>query len=581
MTVAPTADRQLTIPSSASLVFGESTIALHVAGITVRGALQAGAETCRLASELVITLHGTRPTGDLLTTMRRSSENTPWVKGVFVTGQLELHGRRYFPTWTRLAAPVQPGDRLIALQHAVDWQPGQTIVLVSTALKDARDWHQNEELVIETSLPPNGTQWAGTEVGAVLRLTAPCAYAHAANTAYQAEVGLLSRNIRIEGAADDSPPTDNSPVACTHSEWILGSNSVPCAHTFRTGYGGHVMAVGSATARIAGVEFVRMGQTNFLGRYPLHFHLMGEAAGRATMRDCTVHKSFYRCVSIHGTSHAVVSQNVAYDVTGSCYYLEDGVEEHNTLEHNLAALIHFLGSPPSDGSQFIPDVDQSDDLLNPADSTAAGFYVSNANNVLVGNAASGGFTGFAFPELPAPLMMHRTELKKPSSRPILTFTGNTAHSSGFWWPRAGTIYFGGKLWHPQDDSDVLRYDPGRQNPPRDTCSCDPHEAHCTWCDDCRCKQEYQVYHRLEETKVFLSRGVGLNHWGPRVEIIGYEAHDVGLAASILGYGYINRMLVRCRTGESLAMPCASCARQMGGDGFEWCTRPCLELLLNS
>ena len=40
------------------------------------------------------------------------------------------------------------------------------------------------------------------------------------------------------------------------------------------------------------------------------------------MRDSSVHRSFYRCVSIHGTSYATLSQNVAYDVTGYCYYLE-------------------------------------------------------------------------------------------------------------------------------------------------------------------------------------------------------------------------------------------------------------------
>ena len=30
-------------------------------------------------------------------------------------------------------------------------------------------------------------------------------------------------------------------------------------------------------------------------------------------------------------------------VTGHCYYLEDGVEEFNTLSYNLAAHIHFMG----------------------------------------------------------------------------------------------------------------------------------------------------------------------------------------------------------------------------------------------
>ena len=56
---------------------------------------------------------------------------------------------------------------------------------------------------------------------------------------------------------------------------------------------------------------------------------------------------------------------------------------------------------------------------------------------------------------------------------------------------------------------------------------------------------------------------------------GLEAHDVGVAASILGYGYIARMLVRCRTGAALPVPCGSCNRQatlranMAADGFIW------------
>ena len=74
---------------------------------------------------------------------------------------------------------------------------------------------------------------------------------------------------------------------------------------------------------MAGVELFQMGQTNQLGRYPLHFHVMGAQGGaRSYMRDSSVHRSYYRCVSLHGTSYATISQNVAYDVTGYCYYLE-------------------------------------------------------------------------------------------------------------------------------------------------------------------------------------------------------------------------------------------------------------------
>jgi hypothetical protein len=86
-----------------------------------------------------------------------------------------------------------------------------------------------------------------------------------------------------------------------------------------------------------------MGQTNVLGRYPMHFHILNEGCSDCYFRDSSVHRSFYRCVSIHGTHYTTISENVAYDVTGFCYYLEDGVEHHNRLEFNLGAHIHFMG----------------------------------------------------------------------------------------------------------------------------------------------------------------------------------------------------------------------------------------------
>ncbi len=171
-----------------------------------------------------------------------------------------------------------------------------------------------------------------------------------------------------------------------------------------------------------------------------------------------------------------VSQNVAYDAVGHCYYLEDGVEEHNRLEHNLAAHVHVLTAPARASShQFLDWVDASDGLILPADVAASGFYVTNANNRLVGNAASGGWSGYSFPELRAPVKLHRhlEGSVTPSARPLLEFAGNSAHSAGFWWFNAGLVYFGGKLEHAQAVGTTpapidaatgeprLRYNPGR------------------------------------------------------------------------------------------------------------------------
>ena len=72
---------------------------------------------------------------------------------------------------------------------------------------------------------------------------------------------------------------------------------------------------------VEGVELRRMGQTNILGRYPMHFHLLGRGS-RGYLKDSSIFRSFYRCVSIHGTYGVTVSENVAFDVVGHCYYLE-------------------------------------------------------------------------------------------------------------------------------------------------------------------------------------------------------------------------------------------------------------------
>jgi hypothetical protein len=257
----------LTIPVGTSLVIGEggatpSPIRLDAAGIIVRGQLQAGSPTCRLLTAVEITLHGTRPaTRTARDTLPASS------KGIFVDGgTLDLHGKQYLRTWVRLARGVQVGDTVVLVQAPVNWEVGQQIVLVTSALKDARDWHRNEVHTVAAVLSDPASLPAG--VGAAVQLQQAAQYAHAANAAYQVEVGLLTRIIKVQGAATDSEPADLSPVACADTQnYNFGAQTVPCAHTHLTGFGAHVLVTGSgAQARIAGVEFFRVGQTNVLGR---------------------------------------------------------------------------------------------------------------------------------------------------------------------------------------------------------------------------------------------------------------------------------------------------------------------------
>ena len=113
------------------------------------------------------------------------------------------------------------------------------------------------------------------------------------------------------------------------------------------------------------------------------------------------------------------------------------MEENNLLEYNLAAHIHPVfrganGGYGQGGETFSASVD----LIIPADTSAAGFYALNAMNSFVGNAVSGGWCGFAFPNAPGPMGDYKntltpTSLWNPFKRPLKRFIGNSAHSTGY------------------------------------------------------------------------------------------------------------------------------------------------------
>jgi G8 domain len=130
----------VTIPTSSSLVFDEAQagIEMHVTGMDVKGSLIAGSETCRMETPITITLHGSRPVD------ASTNQPAPTYKGISVRGTLSLHGQRYFRTWTRLSKTAHPGDKVLLLQDPVNWRPKQSLVLVTTAMKDSREWHRNE-----------------------------------------------------------------------------------------------------------------------------------------------------------------------------------------------------------------------------------------------------------------------------------------------------------------------------------------------------------------------------------------------------------------------------------------------------
>ena len=86
---------------------------------------------------------------------------------------------------------------------------------------------------------------------------------------------------------------------------------------------------GLVAARIEYVEFTNVGQAFRVGRYPIHFHLPGNMS-TSYIRGNAVHHSNNRACTLHDVSNLVVEHNVAYNVKGLSFFLEDGVEEYNT-----------------------------------------------------------------------------------------------------------------------------------------------------------------------------------------------------------------------------------------------------------
>jgi len=73
-----------------------------------------------------------------------------------------------------------------------------------------------------------------------------------------------------------------------------------------------------------------------LGKYRLHFHLLGSTRRGASVVGASIWDSANRWVTIHGTNFLVVRDCVGYNSIGHGFFLEDGTEQYNVLDHNLA-----------------------------------------------------------------------------------------------------------------------------------------------------------------------------------------------------------------------------------------------------
>lgn len=358
-----------------SLIFARQDVSLISDSIVVRGLLEAGTEEAPFANHASITLAGRAPAKGV---------DDARAGGLLVEGgRLELHGQADGPSWTRLAQTAAAGTTELVLGESVAWRARQHLVVAPTG----PDPSEAEEVTVTSA------------AGNIVVLGQPLRFTRLGDTTFstegveiprRAEVGLISRNILVQGAADAEV----------------------------SGFGGHIMVMATSSAHIAGVELFRMGQGGRLARYPFHFHLAGDMSGSFVV-DSSIHHSFNRCLTLHGTDNVLVEGNVAYDDIGHCYFFEDGIEQGNVLRGNLGVLTRAA---------------KPREALLPSDLTPATYWLSNPANVLEANTAAGS-EGYGFwidPPL-HPTGLSRTDYTDaaiwPRRLPLREFENNITHSN--------------------------------------------------------------------------------------------------------------------------------------------------------
>src|SRR5690606_31467965 len=361
--------------------------------IMLHGELEIGTEARPHTRNATITFVDNVPNEDVMAGMGD--------RGIMISGgTLNLHGNRTH-TWTKLSATAEKGATRIQVLDASGWRVGDEIVLAST------DYNPRQaEIRKITAIQGNN-----------ITLDKPLEYMHFGKITFdvdeRGEVGLLTRNIKIQASED-------------------------AEESF---FGGHIMAMPSSKMYVSGIELNRMGQNLTLARYPIHWHLVGDATGQY-IKNAAIHDTYNRCVTVHGTHNLRVENNVTYNNVGHCFFVEDGIESNNWFVKNLAIQTKCHTSKPcvptnlaaSGEPRMGTNGQQSPDVLLPSDNTVSSFWITNPSNHYIDNVAAGSdANGFwlSLPEHPNG-QFEGTEISQatwPRRTPFGTFKGNVAHSN--------------------------------------------------------------------------------------------------------------------------------------------------------
>ena len=305
------------------------------------------------------------------------------------------------------------------------------IVLASTDF----DPHQAEERTI-TAVSGNA-----------LTLDKPLQYMHFGEITYgvdeRGEVGLLTRNIRIQ-ASDDAE---------------------------KSYFGGHIMAMAGSKMYVSGVELNRMGQNMHLARYPIHWHIVGDGQGQY-IENSSIHDTYSRCVTVHGTNNVRVAEQ--RDLQHRRPLLlprrrgrdrqpvrpQPGDPDQVPSRRQAVRADQPRPAQTEGGKNFESSAGQAaKDILIPSDNTASTFLDHQSRQHLPRQRGRGvrarSASGSPCREHPTGAFLDKEGSANiwPRRTAVREFSGNTAHSNfdGFMFDRGpkpdGTFSVGGSNYH--------------------------------------------------------------------------------------------------------------------------------------
>ncbi|QGJ70180.1 FG-GAP repeat-containing protein [Planctomycetales bacterium 10988] len=271
---------------------------------------------------------------------------------VCCAGGMDFHGAPLERSWVKLTDDVAVGEnRLVLSQTIGGWKVGDQVLITGTkrqrpfaglATEHVTDSPTSEVRRI-AEIHQSDVMTDFNRVEAIIKVDEPMQQPHRYEPGYAAEVANLSRNVIVESADPD-------------------------------GVRGHTMYHRDSAGAISHAEFRHLGKEDVLGRYALHYHLVGDTMRGSYVWGASIWDSANRWIAIHSTQYLIVRDCIGYRSIGHGFFLEDGSEVFNILDRNLAVQA-LVGKPlPKQALPF----DHND---------GAGFWWANSLNTFTRNVA--------------------------------------------------------------------------------------------------------------------------------------------------------------------------------------------------